>query len=296
MSGYVPVFDTALDGTLFGRWPHTGVWLCLLSQSDKRGHIDVVPQLLAAKLGIPVAQLLECIADFMEPDPGSRTQEQEGRRLVPIDPSRSWGWRIVNHAHYREKARLTAKSAREVDNGENTARLRDRRRPPPTAGDRPSDANANANANADSDAAPKASLSPVCAHIQGGRARKAKTVSRPALTDGQRELFEQAKKDYPNRDGALDWAKAESVWAELTAQGVTAEELHAGTVRYRRYVDSGGVSEPKYVLMPGKFFGDADRHWELEWKPAAQNYRVSKASEASHARNTLRHIREHLAR
>ena len=42
-----------------------------------------------------VALLMHCIADFMAPDPGSRTGDLEGRRLELIDPaSRSWGWRV----------------------------------------------------------------------------------------------------------------------------------------------------------------------------------------------------------
>ena len=35
------------------------------------------------------------------PDPESRSQGEEGRRLIPIDSHRSWGWQIVNYEHYR---------------------------------------------------------------------------------------------------------------------------------------------------------------------------------------------------
>jgi hypothetical protein len=150
MSGYTPLFDTALDGTLFGKWPHTGIWCCLLSQADKHGVIDKHPNLLAAKIGTPLDVLLSCLQDFMQPDPGSRTRDHDGRRLELLDPEeRDWGWRIVNHALYRERARLQAKNAREVEEGRNAARLKDRstaadRRPPPeTAADRLSNTNTN---------------------------------------------------------------------------------------------------------------------------------------------------------
>jgi hypothetical protein len=79
--GYTPVFSSVLDGTLHGRWPHTGVWLCMLSQCDFRGEIDMVPKLLASKIGVSEQLLLECIEDFMAPDPGSRTGDLDGRRL-----------------------------------------------------------------------------------------------------------------------------------------------------------------------------------------------------------------------
>lgn len=137
MAGYVPLFDSVLDGTLFGKWPHTGIWTCLLSQVDKHGDIDMNPNLLAAKIGVPVDLLLTCISDFMKPDPGSRTKDHDGRRLELIDPeARDWGWRVVNHAKYREKARLNAKANREVESGQNASRMQDRRGPPLTAADR----------------------------------------------------------------------------------------------------------------------------------------------------------------
>lgn len=136
MSGYVPLFDSVLDGTLFGKWPHTGIWTCLLSQVDQHGEIDMHPNLLAAKIGVPADLLLSCIEDFMKPDPGSRTKDHDGRRLELIDPeSRDWGWRVINHAKYREKARLKAKAQREVESGENAKRMNDRRGPPTTAAD-----------------------------------------------------------------------------------------------------------------------------------------------------------------
>jgi hypothetical protein len=136
VSGYVPLFDSVLDGTLFGKWPHTGIWTCLLSQVDQHGEIDMNPALLAAKIGVPLDLLLSCIHDFMQPDPGSRTKDSDGRRLELIDPqARDWGWRVINHAKYREKARLKAKAQREIESGQNAARMADRRGPPETASD-----------------------------------------------------------------------------------------------------------------------------------------------------------------
>jgi hypothetical protein len=105
MPGYTPLFSSILDGTLYGKWPHNGLWALLLSQADRYGCIDVVPQLLAAKIGVSEEVLLKSIANFMEPDPGSRTGDLEGRRLELIDPSRNWGWRVINHSIYREKQR-----------------------------------------------------------------------------------------------------------------------------------------------------------------------------------------------
>jgi hypothetical protein len=143
VSGYTPVFRSVFDGTLHGKWPQTGVWLALLAMVDRHGQIDRSPQAIASDIGIDVPTLLSCIAEFCEPDLMSRTRDHDGRRLELIDPERPWGWKVLNHGKYREKARLESKSAREVEDGKNKERMdyrktaADRRSPPDTASDRP---------------------------------------------------------------------------------------------------------------------------------------------------------------
>jgi hypothetical protein len=142
VSGYTPVFRSVFDGTLHGKWPQTGVWLALLAMVDRHGQIDRSPQAIASDIGIDVPTLLSCIAEFCEPDTMSRTRDHDGRRLELIDPERPWGWRVLNHGKYREKARLESKNAREVEAGRNKERMNhrtadDRRSPPDTAADRP---------------------------------------------------------------------------------------------------------------------------------------------------------------
>ena len=105
--------------------------LCLV---DKHGRIDKTPQAIAASIGIAVDELCPIIDELCKPDPNSRSQEMEGRRLALIDPARTWGWQVVNHLKYREKARLAAKNAKETEN---------RRNPPVSAADRLSNANTN---------------------------------------------------------------------------------------------------------------------------------------------------------
>jgi len=145
MSGYVPLFDSLTKGTLCGRWPDIGLWPIVLSLSDRHGVVDVTPHYLAGVTGLPVTEVTACLARFCEPDPASRSKEQNGARLVLLDEHRDWGWRIVNHAFYREKARLAAKASKEVAEGVNKARMNDRRSPPKTAADPPSYSNANSN-------------------------------------------------------------------------------------------------------------------------------------------------------
>jgi hypothetical protein len=149
MAGYSVVFDSIFTGTLCGKYPDTAAWLFLLALKDKNGVIDMTPQYISSVTGMPVADLMACINRFMEPDPHSRSTAEQGRRLVPLNGERDWGWRIVNHHQYRERARLISKNEREVESGSNKERLKTaahRRSPPETAADPLSEADAKAEA------------------------------------------------------------------------------------------------------------------------------------------------------
>lgn len=126
MSGYTPVFGSIYQGTLCGKWPDAAVWASILPLCDKHGHIDYTAEAIAAVTGWPLDLLKRGLDGLCQPDPHSRSDSEDGRRLGLIDPARSWGWRVVNHTKYREKARLAAKSAREISQGLNAARMRDR--------------------------------------------------------------------------------------------------------------------------------------------------------------------------
>ena len=43
----------------------------------------------------------QAIAALSSPDEASRTQDDDGRRLLPIEEKRRWGWQIVNYQFYR---------------------------------------------------------------------------------------------------------------------------------------------------------------------------------------------------
>lgn len=125
--GYTPVFDSVFQGSLCGKYPETAAWLFLLALADKNGHVDKSPNYIAAVTGMPVDDLLKCIEEFCKPDERSRTTDSDGKRLELIDPSRPWGWRIINHGKYREKARKAAYDAARTASGEDAARKREER-------------------------------------------------------------------------------------------------------------------------------------------------------------------------
>ena len=124
MSGYVPLFSSLTTGTLYGRWPDIGLWPIMLSLSDRFGVVDVTPHYLAGVTGLPVEDVIACMARFCEPDPYSRSKETHGARLELLDAHRDWGWRVVNHAKYREKARKAMAQVDATNSGRDAERKR----------------------------------------------------------------------------------------------------------------------------------------------------------------------------
>jgi hypothetical protein len=125
MTGYVPLFASLTTGTLCGRWPDVGLWPIVLSLADRHGVVDVTLDYLARVTGLSIQDASACMRRFCEPDPNSRSTTEGGARLVLLDsPSRDWGWRVVNHAKYREKARKAAYDTVRTESGTDAARKR----------------------------------------------------------------------------------------------------------------------------------------------------------------------------
>lgn len=73
----------------------------LLVLSDSDGVVDMTQSSIAARTRIPIDQVMEFLAKLEQPDPESRTQDDEGRRIRRLDSHRSWGWIILNYAKFR---------------------------------------------------------------------------------------------------------------------------------------------------------------------------------------------------
>jgi hypothetical protein len=123
--GYVPLFESLTTGTLCGRWPDVGLWPIILSLSDRFGAVDVTVAYLARVTGLAEEDVTACMQRFCKPDPYSRSSEKGGARLILIDSERrNWGWRVVNHGKYAERARKRAYDERRQESGQNAERLK----------------------------------------------------------------------------------------------------------------------------------------------------------------------------
>jgi hypothetical protein len=121
MSGYSPVFDSVFQGSLCGKYPDLPVWLVLLALQQRGGIIDAHPSYIATVSGLPQADIETAIARFCAPDPSSRTPDFDGRRLEPL-AGRGFGWRVLNHEKYREKARKKDYDDKRTETGADAAR------------------------------------------------------------------------------------------------------------------------------------------------------------------------------
>ena len=89
------------DGTLRADWKALVTFQQMIVLADAHGIVDMTAHAIHGRTGIPMDIIDPGIEALTKPDLSSRSSEFEGRRIVLIDDSRPWGWRIVNHTYYR---------------------------------------------------------------------------------------------------------------------------------------------------------------------------------------------------
>jgi len=100
MSGYTKLFNSILASTVWREPDHVRlVWITLLAMADKHGVAEASIPGLADFARVSVEQCRDAIDVLCALDPDSRSQDFEGRRIMPVDG----GWQILNHAKYRQK-------------------------------------------------------------------------------------------------------------------------------------------------------------------------------------------------
>src|SRR5262245_45012140 len=98
---FTKVYRSILASPLADDWKTRHVFEDFLKLADRDGVVDMTPQAIGRATGLPLEMIQDAIHALELPDPQSRTKAEEGRRIVLVDPARSWGWRIVNYRRYR---------------------------------------------------------------------------------------------------------------------------------------------------------------------------------------------------
>ena len=97
--GWTKLHSSITESTIWLEPDRTRLlWLMFLATKDEFGRVFGSVPGLAHKARIPIEDVQIAIQTFLAPDPHSRTQDFEGRRIDEIDG----GWRVINHQKYRE--------------------------------------------------------------------------------------------------------------------------------------------------------------------------------------------------
>lgn len=98
---FTKLASSIITSTVWGEDSDTKVvWITLLALSDRHGEIQGSAPGLARLAGVSVEACKRALDIFRAPDPDSRTQDREGRRIEDIDG----GWALLNYAKYRNMA------------------------------------------------------------------------------------------------------------------------------------------------------------------------------------------------
>src|SRR4029077_15548009 len=73
----------------------------LLVLADRDEIVDKTHEAIARITNVPIEDIRRAITQLESPDPNSRSELEEGRRMRRLDEHRDWGWQIVNYEAYR---------------------------------------------------------------------------------------------------------------------------------------------------------------------------------------------------
>lgn len=99
---YGKVFASMYDGTLAtkGPWQALVTFQQMIVLADKDGVVDMTSHAISRRTSIPIDIITVGIHELMQPDEESRSTGEDGRRIVLLEPHRTWGWQIVNYVKY----------------------------------------------------------------------------------------------------------------------------------------------------------------------------------------------------
>jgi hypothetical protein len=121
-TSYTKLFSSIITSTIWSA-PHSTriVWITLLAMSDKNGEVFSTIPGLARMASVTIDEAKAAISAFLAPDPYSRTDDEDGKRIEIIEG----GWSLINHAKYRAMA---SREESKASNAERQRKFRDRQK------------------------------------------------------------------------------------------------------------------------------------------------------------------------
>ena len=248
---YTKLFNSIVTSTIWLETDRTRiVWITMLALADANGEVQASVPGLAHVAGVPVDDCRAALDKFLAPDPDSRTKDDEGRRIEPIDG----GWHLLNHAKYRAMASGDDRNAKAA---ERQRRHREKLKRNVTV----THSNASvtlsngqshtpSHAEADSEAEEKA-LKPQIPPSGGVKARKPRQApARDAVIDCLATLDGTPLSQVTRSNWTTAAVKAASI--RSVCPDVTPEEIHRRARNYRKYYPDTRIS-----LTAGAM----EKHW-----------------------------------
>ena len=98
---FAKLFAQIFDSSIAEDYLTRHVFMDMIVLADSEGVVDITPDAIARRTNVPEEIVLQAIVRLCQPDPKSRSKDEDGRRLLLLDSHRDWGWSIVNYEHYR---------------------------------------------------------------------------------------------------------------------------------------------------------------------------------------------------
>jgi hypothetical protein len=97
---YGKLFASCFTGSMSGSGPQMfAVWAYILANADSEGCLELNPKIMAVAIGMTTDEVKAVIERLQQPDPDSRSKDQEGKRLIK---SGEFFYQIVNYDKYRQ--------------------------------------------------------------------------------------------------------------------------------------------------------------------------------------------------
>ena len=99
---FAKVFGQIFDSSIAEDYNCRRMFMDLLVLADQTGAVDMTYEAISRRTNVPVEEVVKYVKELCQPDQKSRSKLEEGKRLIPLDSNRDWGWKIVNYVHYRK--------------------------------------------------------------------------------------------------------------------------------------------------------------------------------------------------
>jgi hypothetical protein len=239
---YARVFVSILDSSLASDWKVRHVFEDLLKLAFD-GVVDMTRDAIARRLNMPFDVVDTAINQLESPDPTSRDQDNEGRRLLRLDDHRNWGWLISNWDKYEEIRSLADQRAA---NRSRVSRCRSKKEKEAK----------RKNPDPSPDPDPERPLQNITDHY-----RPLQTITSPLQTITVDDIYDA----YPKKIGR--GAAIQKIQKAIKDHRKSPEWLLERTKQYAEAVSRWPVEDRQYIPNPETWFNqqrylDDDKEWQ----------------------------------